>query len=310
MIVVDDYFYDIAEFLDKNYAIELYSNKFNEMVSDLLWNKRDKFVEDLGLGFDKDNSFGLVLQMLLYFFDEIGYYINFKDLISRYKGSDYYLYFYVDAKNDDILSFKHKFMLKKENFEGMQVIDKWLFRRWSMQEVELPDGIKTIGEWAFYGCKYLTTINIPSSVDYMEKGIFFHCTDLQNVNIPEGITDIPEALFYGCWSLERFEVPNNITSLERDAFRLCHNLKDVKLPNRLEDLNSDCFSGCQNLRDITLPASIRNIAAGCFSGTNITELKYEGTKEQLSKVKISAFWNYNSTITKIKCSDGVIDLDD
>lgn len=45
----------------------------------------------------------------------------------------------------------------------------------------IPNGIKTIGHYAFWDCIGLTEIDIPSSVTSIEEGGFYNCENLKKV---------------------------------------------------------------------------------------------------------------------------------
>ena len=45
----------------------------------------------------------------------------------------------------------------------------------------IPDGVTTIGDWAFGGCRSLTSITIPSSVTSIGNNAFLWCDSLNTV---------------------------------------------------------------------------------------------------------------------------------
>ena len=45
----------------------------------------------------------------------------------------------------------------------------------NITEVDLPDGLLCIGEYAFHGCSSLTSIEIPNSVTSIGYGAFQNC---------------------------------------------------------------------------------------------------------------------------------------
>lgn len=59
-----------------------------------------------------------------------------------------------------------------------------------VKEINIPDTVTIIGEYAFAYCHGLTDIVIPSSVEYVETRAFFHMSGLKNIffesHIPEG----------------------------------------------------------------------------------------------------------------------------
>ena len=67
-----------------------------------------------------------------------------------------------------------------------------------LKEIELPNGLTTISEWAFGRCQGLTSIVIPDSVNSIGDSAFSYCKNLTFVVIGDGVTSIGDAAFYGC----------------------------------------------------------------------------------------------------------------
>ena len=59
----------------------------------------------------------------------------------------------------------------------------------------IPDGVATVGEYAFYNSKNLTEITIPSSVTTIGYGAFEYCANIKNVFIPITVTTISRYAF-------------------------------------------------------------------------------------------------------------------
>ena len=62
----------------------------------------------------------------------------------------------------------------------------------------IPDGIREIGDRAFWGCEILTSVTIPASATTIGDEAFGCCSDLLSVRIPADVTAIGENAFYGC----------------------------------------------------------------------------------------------------------------
>ena len=71
----------------------------------------------------------------------------------------------------------------------------------SIKKVNIPDGTTTIGDYAFVGCNWLTSITIPDSVTSIEWGAFNNCTGLTSITIPDSVTTIGNFAFSKCSSL-------------------------------------------------------------------------------------------------------------
>ena len=65
----------------------------------------------------------------------------------------------------------------------------------------IPNSVTTIGEEAFWGCKFLVNINIPNSVTTIGRGAFKYCNSLTNINIPNSVTTIEDGAFAYCKNL-------------------------------------------------------------------------------------------------------------
>ena len=59
-------------------------------------------------------------------------------------------------------------------------------------------GVKVIGDYAFYWCWYLDSINIPNSVKTIGDGAFHLCNFLTSINIPNSVTTIGKWAFRFC----------------------------------------------------------------------------------------------------------------
>jgi hypothetical protein len=68
----------------------------------------------------------------------------------------------------------------------------------SIKKVILKDGVTTVGNFAFYFCKGLTSITIPDSVTSIGNYAFAYCSSLTSVTIPDSVTSIGDSAFSGC----------------------------------------------------------------------------------------------------------------
>lgn len=62
----------------------------------------------------------------------------------------------------------------------------------------VPDGVTSIGNYAFYDCFGLTSITIPNSVTAIEDSAFARCSSLTSITIPESVISIKRSAFFGC----------------------------------------------------------------------------------------------------------------
>ena len=154
----------------------------------------------------------------------------------------------------------------------------------------IPDGVRTIGDYAFYGCETLTRVTIPNSVTsighhvFGESGLtsvnipnsvidighcaFEFCEDLRSVTIPNSVTAIADSMFWCCTSLTRITIPGSVTSIGDEAFYSCNALTSVTITDGVTSIGDSAFFGCTALRALTIPKSVTWIAEGAFNGAS------------------------------------------
>ena len=88
-------------------------------------------------------------------------------------------------------------------------------------DVVIPEGVKFIGEKAFYGNEDITSVTFPSGVDMIETRAFYGCTRLENVEIPEGVTTIGSFAFASCRALKNVTIPASVKFVSAAAFADC-----------------------------------------------------------------------------------------
>ncbi|MBQ2032784.1 MAG: leucine-rich repeat domain-containing protein, partial [Alistipes sp.] len=75
----------------------------------------------------------------------------------------------------------------------------------NLSEVTIPDGVTSIGEWAFVNCSGLTSITIPDAVTSIGNCAFSSCSGLTAINIPYAVTLIDNQAFAYCRNLTRVD---------------------------------------------------------------------------------------------------------
>lgn len=78
----------------------------------------------------------------------------------------------------------------------------------------IPDGVTSIGDFAFMYCISLKSITIPNSVTSVGCDAFRWCVLLESIIIPESVTSIGKGALFLCESLKSITIPENVTSDE------------------------------------------------------------------------------------------------
>ena len=135
----------------------------------------------------------------------------------------------------------------------------------SIKKVTLSENVKNIGEEAFYGCRYLTSVTIPNSVTFIGEAAFLGCSCLSSVTIPNSVTSIGNSAFAGCSFMTSVTIPNSVTSIGIAVFMNCSGLKSITIPDGVTSIGSSAFSGCSGLTSVTIPNSVTSIGGYAFN---------------------------------------------
>ena len=91
-------------------------------------------------------------------------------------------------------------------------------------EYEVPEGVESIGKYAFYYNTCITKVKLPESLKDIEEYAFFYCRNLAEVKITDGLESIEEYAFGYCSNLKKLQLPDSLRNIKFDVFRYCDNL--------------------------------------------------------------------------------------
>lgn len=154
----------------------------------------------------------------------------------------------------------------------------WYSYRNNITSVNLPNGLTSIGSYAFYGCEKLTNVDIPNTVSVLGFQAFCNCSSLSNITIPDGLTYINVSAFSGCSSLTSLTLPKSVTKIFDSAFCFCSNITSFTFGDAVTYIGPNAFQDCSGLDSLVLPASITEIRNNAFSGcTGLTSITCHAT---------------------------------
>lgn len=161
----------------------------------------------------------------------------------------------------------------------------------SLEEISIPDGVKTLDQYAFYGCSSAETLSLPHTLTKLgdhcfarcsslntevtipsslsgdcawEGSSFSECTSLVTVHIEDGVSRIGDWTFIGCTSLQNINFPRSLGEADHPgnigahAFENCTSLQSIVVDTGVRHIADSAFEGCSNLRNVTLPSTISN----------------------------------------------------
>ena len=136
--------------------------------------------------------------------------------------------------------------------------------------VIIPEGVKTIGQFAFAGLKKLKKVVLPSTLEKIDYGAFANCTSLEVVEGIEHVKFINQSAFENCNLKGTLEF-GRTTAIANYAFMNNKNLTSVILPESTQSIAAYAFANCTKLETVTINA--HKVKLGQYVFANCISLK-------------------------------------
>lgn len=184
--------------------------------------------------------------------------------------------------------------------------DRAFYQRTGLESVTLPSSVITIGNYAFYKCTALNSVNFGSVLNIGSYS-FAYCSALATVKLSGGLESIEGTSFAECTSLKNFDhymvhstmtnyrfvdgviftnvdinktlvcypcgslrtsytVPAGTASIGAHAMRGAVALQTVILPTSLKTIEAYAFYKCAQITGVEVPKGVTTIGNYAFSG--------------------------------------------
>ena len=168
--------------------------------------------------------------------------------------------------------------------------------------------VTSIGNYAFYYCSGLTSIEIPNSVTSIGNEVFSYCSSLTSVTIGNSVTSIGIYAFSYCRGLTSVTIPNSVTSIREYTFFSCRGLISVTIPNSVTSIGDYAFTGCSSLTSVTSPNSVTSIGDWAFAhSSGLTSIVVqEGNLKYDSRESCNALIESSTNRLVLGCKNSII----
>lgn len=174
------------------------------------------------------------------------------------------------------------------------------------------DNLTLVSTCAFDGDTSLEYINLPKSVKTIGNQAFRNCKNLKKVEFAEdaALENIFTGAFADC-GLESITIPGKIVTIEPEAFRNCDVLETVSLPQSTNFVSPTAFKGCLKLKEFVVDENNPRYSSVqgylCSKDKSTLELFPPGMAREdftllppsLTKIGDNAFYECGETFTNI-----------
>lgn len=89
----------------------------------------------------------------------------------------------------------------------------WYKHRFNVRKIVIEKGVTSIGNYAFNGCVFASSISIPGGVFYIGQSAFYECVNIVELDLPDGVTMIGSNAVENCCSLESIYIPESVINV-------------------------------------------------------------------------------------------------
>lgn len=167
----------------------------------------------------------------------------------------------------------------------------------------IPEGVKEIDGFTFYGIENLKKVVLPKSLEGINLKAFAYCKNLEEVEFNNNLRIIASKAFSHT-NLKKVVLPESLEVLQIGNFGCCRNLKEVTFTGKSVFIETHMFADCCNLEKVTLPENLRVLPA--FTFLNCFKLK-EINFKNIGYICNNAFFNCIN-LKKLTIKDNVKEI--
>ncbi len=104
------------------------------------------------------------------------------------------------------------------------------FQNTSIEEIDIPEGVKVLPWYLFTYCPKLKRVRLPESLECIDGYAFAQCGSLEELVLPDGLVTLGRQVFSGC-PIKKMKMPDSLLRIEDDCFGYTPALKKMLVRN-------------------------------------------------------------------------------
>lgn len=178
------------------------------------------------------------------------------------------------------------------NIEVKEIKKELFLNNIYIEKLVIPETVTTLGYRMCYGCTNLKEVNLPDNISVIPDYAFEKCTLLEKINIPQSLVQIRNDAFAES-GIKEFIAPDSFKEIWGYAFKDCKNLEKVDL-NKTTSIGDMSFENCTKLSSIVLPNTLVELGTYVFSGcTLLNNIKMPSNPIEITNTFIYRSGYYN-----------------
>ena len=171
--------------------------------------------------------------------------------------------------------------------EDQQAPSPWYDHREQIKQLNIENGVLSIGVDAFAGLVNLREVTIPGNVESVHGYAFSECWNLRRVVVEDGVQRISGNAFGGCTQLTEIILPKKMEDLGEISG--LDSLTNIVLPETEEPFFSYFLAWSPSLVAVTIPKTVTELRDGFFENCDkLRHVLYTGTEEQWNAISVGA----------------------
>lgn len=201
------------------------------------------------------------------------------------------------------------------------------FKESQIEEIAFLEGMRSIGEEAFFSCENLTFVGLPDGLEEIGVQAFGNCGNLTEMDLPEGLVNIG-SLAFAETRLPRVRIPASVENIDPGAFGVWSDAELAEftvaagntqyearegvlfssdgvltafpvrksghytIPEDIWGIEYYAFLHCKQITGVEIPPSVTAIGENAFFDTNLTEITISSECELMGELGSDITVNY------------------